>query len=69
MEGSGMADLLASLALIVTQIFTWVGTVGSTIVSTPILLLTTGFLVLGGTIGIFGRLLSKNQPKSLCVRF
>ncbi len=26
----------------------------------PILLLTTGFLVLGGAIGIFGRLLSKN---------
>lgn len=60
MEGNAMADLLASLALIVTQIFTWVGTVGTTIVSTPILLLTTGFLVLGGTIGIFGRLLSKN---------
>lgn len=60
MEGNAMADLLSSLALIVTQIFTWVGTVGTTIVSTPILLLTTGFLVLGGTIGIFGRLLSKN---------
>lgn len=60
MESTPMADLLASLALIVTQIFTWVGTVASTIVSTPILLLTTGFLVLGGTIGIFGRLLSKN---------
>lgn len=60
MEGNAMADLLSSLALIVTQIFTWVGTVGTTIVSTPILLLTTGFLCLGGTIGIFGRLLSKN---------
>lgn len=55
-----MADLLSNLALIVTQIFVWVGTVGTTIVDTPILLLTTGFLVLGGTIGIFGRLLSKN---------
>lgn len=60
METSGMADLLAQLALVVTQVFTWVGTVASTIVSTPLLLLTTGFLVLGGTIGIFGRLLSKN---------
>lgn len=57
---SGMSELLAQLALIVTQIFTWVGTVATTIVSTPLLLLTTGFLVLGGTIGIFGRLLSKN---------
>lgn len=60
MEGNVMSELLAQLALIVTQIFTWVGTVASTIVSTPLLLLTTGFLVLGGTIGIFGRLLSKN---------
>lgn len=55
-----MSDLLAQLALVVTQVFTWVGTVATTIVSTPLLLLTTGFLVLGGTIGIFGRLLSKN---------
>ena len=54
-----MSDLLSSLALVVTQIMTWVGTIATTIVSTPILLLTTGFLVLGGAIGIFGRLLSK----------
>lgn len=55
-----MADLLASLATIVTQILSWIGSVASTITSTPILLLTTGFLVLGGAVGIFGRLLSKN---------
>lgn len=55
-----MADLLSSLSTVATQVFTWVGTVASTIVSTPILLLTTGFLVVGGAIGIFGRLLSKN---------
>ena len=55
-----MADLLASLALVVTQVLTWVGSVASTITTTPILLLTTGFLVLGGAVGIFGRLLSKN---------
>ena len=60
MEGNAMSDLLSSLALVVTQIMTWVGTIATTIVSTPILLLTTGFLVLGGAIGIFGRLLSKN---------
>lgn len=60
MESNTMAALLADLSTVVTSIFTWVGTVASTIVSTPILLLTTGFLVLGGAIGIFGRLLSKN---------
>ena len=54
-----MAALLTELGSIVTQVITWVGTVASTIVSTPILLLTTGFMVLGGAVGIFGRLLSK----------
>lgn len=59
-EAGTMSALLADLATIVTQVLTWVGSVGTTIVSTPILLLTTGFLVLGGAIGIFGRMLSKN---------
>ena len=55
-----MTSLLGDLATVVSSVFGWVGTVATTIVSTPILLLTTGFLVLGGTIGIFGRLLSRN---------
>lgn len=55
-----MEALLTQLTTVVTSVFGWVGTVASTIVSTPLLLLTTGFLVLGGAIGIFGRLLSKN---------
>lgn len=59
-EAGTMADLLSQLTTVITSIFTWVGTVASTIVSTPILLFTTGFLALGGAIGIFGRLLSKN---------
>lgn len=59
-EVTGMAALLKDLALVVTQVIAWVGNVASTITSTPILLLTVGFLVLGGTIGIFGRLLSRN---------
>lgn len=59
-ETSAMASLLADLSTVVTSVFTWVGTIATTIVSTPLLLLTTGFLVLGGAIGIFGRLLSRN---------
>lgn len=54
-----MADLLTTLGTVVEKIMLWVGNVASTIVSTPLLLLTTGFLVLGGAIGIFGRLLSR----------
>ncbi len=55
-----MADLLVNLGLVVTAVIGHVGQVATTITGTPILLLTTGFLVLGGAIGIFGRLLSKN---------
>lgn len=54
-----MAELLADLSIVVTQVFTWVGTVATTIVDTPLLLLVTGFVVLGGSIGIFGRMLSR----------
>lgn len=55
-----MSELLTELGLVVTQALTWVGSVATTIVDTPILLVTTGFLMLGGAVGIFGRLLSKN---------
>lgn len=60
METNTMAALLEQIALIVTQIMTWVTTIADTIVSTPLLLLTVGFLMIGGAIGIFGRLLSKS---------
>lgn len=59
-ETSTMANLISELSTVVTAVFGWVGTIASTIVSTPLLLLTSGFLVLGGAIGIFGRLLSRN---------
>ena len=55
-----MADLLSQLGTVATSVLTQVGAVASTIVGTPILLMTTGILFLGGAIGIFGRLLSKN---------
>lgn len=55
-----MSALLTDLSTVVTQVITWVGTIASTIVETPLLLLCTGFLVLGGAIGIFGRLLSRS---------
>lgn len=57
---SAMESLLTDIGSVVTQVIAWVGDVADTIVDTPILLLTTGFLVIGGAVGIFGRLLSKN---------
>lgn len=55
-----MGTLLGDLGTVATETLSTVGDVASQIVSTPILLLTTGILFLGGAIGIFGRLLSKN---------
>lgn len=62
LEGSAsntMAKLLSELASVVTAVLGYVGNVCETIVSQPVLLLTMGILLLGGAIGIFGRLLSR----------
>lgn len=55
-----MQSLLSDLGTVATKVMSVVGDVASTIVDTPILLMTTGILFLGAAIGIFGRLLSKS---------
>lgn len=55
-----MSNLLTELGTVVTEGLSWVVEAVDTIVGSPFLLLTTGFLVLGGAIGIMGRLLSRN---------
>ena len=42
-----MSSMLADISTIVTSIFTWVGTVCTTITTTPLLLFTVGFLAVG----------------------
>lgn len=59
MDAPTMSSLLTDIGTVVTQMFTWVGTVAQTITQTPILLMTTGVLMIGAAVGIFGRLLSK----------
>lgn len=54
-----MEALLTQLAAVAAAVLDLVGDVATTIVGTPILLFTTGILLLGGAVGIFGRLLSK----------
>lgn len=54
-----MEALITGITPVITNIFTVVGTVCTTIVSQPLLLMTVGFLFAGGVIGIFGRLLSR----------
>lgn len=54
-----MSNLLSELSTVVTQILSNIADVCTTIVGQPLLLLTVGFLFIGGVIGIFGRLLSR----------
>lgn len=62
MEGTttAMASLLTTLGEVATAVWSQITEVASTIVETPLLLFTVGFLFVGGCIGIFGRLLSRN---------
>ena len=55
-----MADLMSTLSTVATSGLTTVGSVVTTIVDTPLLLMTTGILFLGAAVGILGRLLSKS---------
>lgn len=60
MDGANtMSALLGDLGTVATNVITFVGNVCETIVSQPLLLLTVGFLFIGGVVGIFGRLLSR----------
>ncbi len=54
-----MEDLITTLSKVVTGALGWVGQAVDTITANPFILITAGFLVLGGAIGILGRLLSR----------
>lgn len=54
-----MGSLLAELGQVVSAVLDYVGDVCTTIAGQPVLLLTMGILLIGGAIGIFGRLLSR----------
>ena len=54
-----MEALLGQLVLVSTQVLDIVAKVCTTIVAQPFLLLTTGILLLGGAVGVVGRLLSR----------
>jgi hypothetical protein len=51
--------LLLDLGSIFTSVMGWVGDVTTEIVTNPVLLLSMGFFVVGGVVGIFGRLIRR----------
>ena len=54
-----MESLLTQLGSVASAVITQVVAICGVIVDQPLLLLTVGFLFIGGAIGIFGRLLSR----------
>lgn len=56
-EVSAMSSFLTEIGGSVTQFITWVGDVGTAVVSTPILLVGEGVFLLGASVGLFKRLL------------
>lgn len=59
MNTTAMGTFLATMSEVAEWIFGQVTTVGETIMGTPYLLVTTGVMLVGAAIGIFGRLLSR----------
>lgn len=57
---TGLGDFVLSLTNSVPAVLSIVGQICSTIVDTPFLSFTVLFLFIGGCVGIFGRLLSRN---------
>lgn len=55
-----MSTLLGDLGTVATNVIGMVADVCELIVAQPLLLLTVGFLFIGGVVGIFGRLLSRS---------
>lgn len=62
MEGTThtMASLIGDLSTVGSSVLTNVDSVANTIMGNSLLLFTTGFLFIGGCVGILGRLLSRN---------
>lgn len=58
-ETTAMGGFLSTMGEVATWIFGQVTTIGKTIMDTPFLLVTTGVMLVGAAIGIFGRLLHK----------
>ena len=55
-----METLLTTIGSFIAQIIAWVGDVAGLLITEPLFVLSLGFFVLGGTLGIVSRCLSKS---------
>lgn len=58
-DNSTLAGFLSNMKTIITALFSIIGDTIDIIMGNPFLYFTMGFLVLGGCIGIIGRLISR----------
>lgn len=58
-DNSTLAGFLSNMTTIITTLFAIIGDAIEVIMGNPFLYFTMGFLVLGGCIGIIGRLISR----------
>lgn len=56
----GLSDFVLALTNSVPAVLQVVGNIATTIINTPFLSFTVLFLFIGGCVGIFGRILSRN---------
>lgn len=56
---TGLTQLITDAGAVISAVMTHVGTVASTLISTPLFIVPMGFFILGGAIGIVSRLLRK----------
>lgn len=57
MEPTAMGTFLTTIGEVFTQSMTWVGNLATTVVSTPILLVPFGLVLVKKIVGIFKRLI------------
>lgn len=60
LEAATLSSIIADIGSVFTAAIGWVATVGSTITSTPILMLYAGIPLVGLGVGLFRRLLNVN---------
>lgn len=55
-----MADLLATIGTIVTELLGWIGDVAGLMVSEELFVIPLAFFFIGGVCGLIGRILAKS---------
>lgn len=59
LEATTLDTVLTSAGSVITDVMGYVGDVAQTVITEPIFVIPLGFFIIGGSIGIFSRILHK----------